>query len=155
MKQAADILQSFKKDVSYAFSGGNIITKIPQSELNQAHYNFTKTNNATKGMDNTSKKASGVNSIDDIVGGAKNITAHENYKEVLKTTQDANPLVESLRETGKLPGNFVSKNAAIQNGWKPGKALENYVPGGQIGGDIFQFCLKVQEEYGVKRMWDF
>ncbi|MBC6971259.1 colicin [Bacillus sp. Xin] len=43
MKQASEILQSFKKDVSFAFSGGNIITKIPQSELNQAYYNFAKT----------------------------------------------------------------------------------------------------------------
>ncbi|EOQ05905.1 T7SS effector LXG polymorphic toxin [Bacillus cereus] len=43
MKHASEILQSFKKDVSYAFSGGTIITKIPQSELNQAYYNFAKT----------------------------------------------------------------------------------------------------------------
>ncbi|KXY72467.1 colicin, partial [Bacillus wiedmannii] len=43
MRHASEILQSFKKDVSYAFSGGTIITKIPQSELNQAYYNFAKT----------------------------------------------------------------------------------------------------------------
>ncbi|WP_018781584.1 T7SS effector LXG polymorphic toxin [Bacillus sp. 95MFCvi2.1] len=43
LKQASEILQSFKKDVSFAFSGGNIITKIPQSELKQAYYNFAKT----------------------------------------------------------------------------------------------------------------
>lgn len=25
----------------------------------------------------------------------------------------------------------------MANGWKPGKALNNYIPGGQIGGDEF------------------
>ncbi|WP_262386309.1 hypothetical protein, partial [Bacillus sp. Xin] len=61
LKQVSEILQSFKKDVSYAFSGGNILTKIPQSELNQDYYNFAKTNNATKGMDNTNNKTSEAN----------------------------------------------------------------------------------------------
>ncbi|MBC6975413.1 colicin [Bacillus sp. Xin] len=54
LKQAADILQSFKKDVSFAFSGGNIITKIPQSELNQAYYNFAKT------IDSNARKQPGI-----------------------------------------------------------------------------------------------
>ncbi|WP_268746097.1 ribonuclease domain-containing protein [Geobacillus sp. FSL W8-0032] len=50
----------------------------------------------------------------------------------------ANPLVDSLRKTGQLPPNYVSKTAAMQKGWALGKALHNYVPGGQIGGDIFK-----------------
>ncbi|PEP80681.1 colicin [Bacillus toyonensis] len=54
LRSAADILQSFKKDVSFAFSGGNIITKIPQSELKQAYYNFAKT------IDGNARKQPGI-----------------------------------------------------------------------------------------------
>lgn len=46
--------------------------------------------------------------------------------------------MESLRATGELPSNYVTKADAMAKGWKPGKALNNYVPGGQIGGDVFQ-----------------
>ena len=44
-----DILQSFKRDASYAFSsdGGNSITKIPQGELIQAYYKFAKSKDGT------------------------------------------------------------------------------------------------------------
>lgn len=70
--------------------------------------------------------------------GADNVASHAKYKEILDVTQSANPLVESLRKTGRLPSNFVDKTVAEQHGWKPGKALNNYVPGGQIGGDVFQ-----------------
>ncbi|HDR6311939.1 TPA: colicin [Bacillus cereus] len=54
LKQVSKILQSFKKDVSYAFAGGNILTKIPQSELNQAYYNFAKT------IDGNARKQPGI-----------------------------------------------------------------------------------------------
>ncbi|BDG32539.1 ribonuclease domain-containing protein [Parageobacillus thermoglucosidasius] len=70
--------------------------------------------------------------------GADNIALYAKYKEVLKATELANPLVDSLRQTGKLPSNYVSKTVAMQKGWAPGKALNNYVPGGQIGGDVFK-----------------
>lgn len=49
----------------------------------------------------------------------------------------ANPLVESLRTTGNLPPEYITKTDAALQGWKPGKALGNSVPGGQIGGDVF------------------
>ena len=55
----------------------------------------------------------------------------------LKTTQAANEVVESLQATGKLPSNYVDKMQAAQQGWQPGKALNNSVPGGQMGGDVF------------------
>lgn len=32
----------------------------------------------------------------------------------------------------------MTKADAMQNGWKPGKALNNTTPGGQIGGDVFE-----------------
>ncbi|EJS58202.1 hypothetical protein ICG_01941 [Bacillus cereus BAG1X1-3] len=80
LKQASDILQSFKKDVSYAFSGGNgirsgsdiaqdTLQKFESSPSSGGHVNKVKENgkldkeeNATKGMDNTSNKTSGLNS---------------------------------------------------------------------------------------------
>ncbi|MDR4903054.1 T7SS effector LXG polymorphic toxin [Bacillus mycoides] len=79
LKQTADILQSFKKDVSYAFSGGNgirsgsdiaqdTLQKFESSPSSGGHVNKVKENgkldkaeNATKGMDNTSNKTSGDN----------------------------------------------------------------------------------------------
>ena len=69
---------------------------------------------------------------------AHNSANYAKYKEVLKTTESANPLVDSLRQTGKLPPNYITKDQAISLGWKPGKALNNYAPGKQIGGDIFK-----------------
>ncbi|MDT0017146.1 hypothetical protein QJV03_08130 [Listeria swaminathanii] len=45
------------------------------------------------------------------------------YKDVLGTTEKANPLVDSLRETGKLPDNFISKCLAIEKRWRPGTIL--------------------------------
>jgi filamentous hemagglutinin len=69
---------------------------------------------------------------------ARNAASFARYKEILAVSEKANPLVDSLRETGQLPSNFVTKQQAIAAGWKPGKALENYIPGGQIGGDVFQ-----------------
>jgi len=32
---------------------------------------------------------------------------------------------------------------AVLNGWKPGKALNNYVSGGQLGGDVFKNTTNV------------
>ena len=46
-------------------------------------------------------------------------------------------VIDSLKNTGKLPSNYVTKAQAQAAGWSKGKALGNYVPGGQIGGDIF------------------
>ena len=56
----------------------------------------------------------------------------------LKTTQAANEVADSLRATGQLPNIYVTKSQAYQQGWQEGKAVNNYVPGGQLGGDIFR-----------------
>lgn len=37
----------------------------------------------------------------------------------------------------KLPLNYITKLDAMKNGWRPGNALNNYVNGAQIGGDIY------------------
>ncbi|WP_157876858.1 polymorphic toxin-type HINT domain-containing protein [Streptomyces graminilatus] len=57
---------------------------------------------------------------------------------ILGVAEAANPLMESLRATGKLPGNYVTKAQAAAAGWEPGKALGNRIPGAQIGGDVFE-----------------
>nr|WP_276318282.1 ribonuclease domain-containing protein [Serratia microhaemolytica] len=68
---------------------------------------------------------------------AYNAATYAGLKLDLKTTEAANQVVESLRTTGELPSNYLSKSQAISNGWKKGKALNNTVPGGQLGGDVF------------------
>jgi filamentous hemagglutinin len=40
--------------------------------------------------------------------------------------------------TGQLPRNYVTKAEAYAQGWQEGKAVNNYVAGGQIGGDVFR-----------------
>ncbi len=76
----------------------------------------------------------------------KNVALHEKYKEVLRTMEKANPLIENLILKGKLPDNFITKEEAMKKGWRPGKAIENYKEGGQIGGDIFKNSDKVLPE---------
>jgi filamentous hemagglutinin len=71
-------------------------------------------------------------------GGTANAASGAGLNQVLSTAEKANPLVESLRSTGELPPNYLTKDDAIQNGWRPGKALGNSVADGQIGGDIFE-----------------
>ncbi|WP_229068812.1 RHS repeat-associated core domain-containing protein [Actinoplanes sp. DH11] len=70
--------------------------------------------------------------------GAENVNAAVGLRNSLTTAQAANPLMDSLRATGRLPSNYVTKTQAQAAGWEPGKALGNKVPGGQIGGDPFR-----------------
>ncbi|HDR8172620.1 TPA: hypothetical protein QC096_003861 [Bacillus thuringiensis] len=51
LKPMLEMLQSFKRDASYAFSsvGGTIVTKIPQGELIEAYYKFAKSKDGAKG----------------------------------------------------------------------------------------------------------
>ncbi|PGT04628.1 MULTISPECIES: hypothetical protein [Bacillus cereus group] len=53
------MLQSFKRDASYAFSsvGGTIITKIPQGELIEAYYKFAKSKDGDKGTGEIAKES--------------------------------------------------------------------------------------------------
>jgi hypothetical protein len=69
--------------------------------------------------------------------GMANSAQYLDMKNFYLTAQETNPLVESLKSTGKLPNYYVDKTAAMSRGWAPGKALNNFVPGGQLGGDIF------------------
>jgi hypothetical protein len=72
-----------------------------------------------------------------VSGSARNAALFEKYRQVLATTEAANPLVESLLASGRLPSNYVTREQALIAGWRPGKALDNYIPGGQLGGNEF------------------
>ena len=69
---------------------------------------------------------------------ASNAARGAALRKVLRVTEAANPLVDGLRATGRLPSNFVTQAQARAAGWAPGKALDNYIPGRQIGGDVFR-----------------
>ncbi|WP_242226480.1 T7SS effector LXG polymorphic toxin [Bacillus cereus group sp. BfR-BA-01358] len=55
LKPTLEMLQSFKKEASYAFSsvGGTVVTKIPQGELIEAYYKFAKSKDGGKGTGDT------------------------------------------------------------------------------------------------------
>ncbi len=55
------MLQSFKRNASYAFSsvGGTIVTKIPQGELIEAYYKFVKSKDGGKGVSGAGSKIDG------------------------------------------------------------------------------------------------
>jgi len=46
-------------------------------------------------------------------------------------------VVETVRESGRLPENYVTKDAAAALGWRPGSDLCAAAPGRVIGGDRF------------------
>ena len=80
-----------------------------------------------------------VGKAESIAGNAAhNAASYAGLKLDLKTTEAANEAIESLRATGNLPSNYVSKMNAYASGWSEGKAVNNYVPSGQIGGDVFR-----------------
>ncbi|WP_282702689.1 ribonuclease domain-containing protein [Streptomyces sp. CC219B] len=85
--------------------------------------------------------------------GADSLYNASRLTSVLSTTEKANPLIDSLRKTGKLPPNYVTKSQAAQKGWEPGKALGNHVPGGQIGGDVFRDPASIGLPTKSGRVW--
>ena len=69
---------------------------------------------------------------------AKASANFEGLKLDLETTQAANEVVESLRNTGELPDHYITTDIAKANGWSRGKAVGTSNPGKQIGGDMFE-----------------
>ncbi|CDN36513.1 unnamed protein product [Bacillus thuringiensis DB27] len=55
LKPTLEMLQSFKREASYAFSsiGGTNVTKIPQGELIEGYYKFAKSKDGGKGTGKT------------------------------------------------------------------------------------------------------
>ena len=50
---------------------------------------------------------------------------------------DLAPVLQSLRDTGRLPRSFVTKEQARALGWRPGADLWAHAPGKSIGGNRF------------------
>lgn len=67
----------------------------------------------------------------------RNAASFAQLKAFFQAAEAAGPVIRSLKETGTLPANYVTKAQAQAQGWAQGKALENFVPSGQIGGDVF------------------
>ena len=44
----------------------------------------------------------------------------------------------SLFYNKQLPANYISKKAAENNGWSPGKSLSNFISDKMIGGEIYK-----------------
>jgi RHS repeat-associated protein len=86
-------------------------------------------------------------------GPAHNAADAVKLTDNLRTAELANPLVDSLRTTGRLPANFVTKAEAMQAGWRPGKALNNSVSGGQLGGDRFRDPGAIGLPQATTRIW--
>ena len=61
-------------------------------------------------------------------------------------------VVESVRETGRLPADYVTKREAEALGWRPGSDLCDSAPGRVIGGDRF-FNREGRLPDGDGRVW--
>ena len=84
------------------------------------------------------KNANGWVDVLGLSGNPQSAAQGAKLKEFYTTAEKANPVVESLSQTGNLPPNYVTKAQAAAQGWEPGKAVGSHIPGAQIGGDVFQ-----------------
>ncbi len=73
-----------------------------------------------------------------IAQSAPNAARAARLASLLRTAELANPLADSLRTTGRLPSNYITKARAEAAGWAPGRAVGTTSPGAQIGGDLFR-----------------
>ncbi|MCC2379525.1 cytoplasmic protein [Bacillus wiedmannii] len=96
LKPTFEMLQSFKREASYAFSsvGGTIVTKIPQGELIEAYYKFAKSKDGGNGKPSSNKNTT-VDNFD-----AKTATNKQkgNYGEIKSSDNLLNN--QSLKEAG-------------------------------------------------------
>jgi RHS repeat-associated protein len=94
-----------------------------------------------------------LDAVEPVPSGAANAAWGPKLAEDLAAGEKANPLIESLTDTGQLPSNYVTKAQAAAAGWQPGKALGNYVPGGQLGGDVFTDPASIGLPTAPGRTW--
>ncbi|MGX5473010.1 hypothetical protein ACWKTL_21140 [Bacillus toyonensis] len=96
LKPTLEMLQSFKREASYALSsvGGTIVTKIPQGELIEAYYKFAKSKDGGNGKPSSNKNTT-VDNFD-----AKTATNKQkgNYGEIKSSDNLLNN--QSLKEAG-------------------------------------------------------
>ena len=58
--------------------------------------------------------------------------------ERFRVQKEGKDVISSLRNTGELPKDYITKEQAKQLGWKEGKSLNNFAPGKKLGGNIFE-----------------
>jgi len=68
---------------------------------------------------------------------ASNAALQQRHLDILRTQQAATPVINSLRQRGELPKEYVTKTQAKNAGWIKG-AVEKSLPNRKIGGDQFQ-----------------
>jgi RHS repeat-associated protein len=75
---------------------------------------------------------------EDAVRWNANSASYNKLKWFYKTAESANEVVNSLKSTGRLPSNYITKSEAMVAGWSPGKSVGSNIPGAQLGGDVFR-----------------
>ena len=135
LKPTLEMLQSFKREASYAFSsvGGTIITKIPQGELIEAYYKFAKSKDGGKGTGETLSKKK---SIPDFVK---------------KQWEAGNRFNKENRP--RYPYNEVELEAKEINGKK--YVVDSYIPGEEIVSRKFTQLAEVKEKTALSYLSEF
>ncbi|PFE20274.1 T7SS effector LXG polymorphic toxin [Bacillus cereus] len=135
LKPTLEILQSFKREASYAFSsvGGTIVTKIPQGELIEAYYKFAKSKDGGKGTGETLSKKK---SIPDFVK---------------KQWEAGNRFNKENRP--RYPYNEVELEAKEINGKK--YVVDSYIPGEEIVSRKFTQLAEVKEKTALSYLSEF
>ncbi|CGF80664.1 membrane protein [Streptococcus pneumoniae] len=129
LKPTLEMLQSFKREASYAFSsvGGTIITKIPQGELIEAYYKFAKSKDGGKGTGGFSNGTSRANKVNIPESSIK----HSNVGDF--TTHPKTGDISKMKGGGHGQSNieFLEKNNVDYN---INKVYENGVRVGNVPG---------------------
>ena len=135
LKPTLEMLQSFKRNASYAFSsvGGTIVTKIPQGELIEAYYKFAKSKDGGKGTGETLSKKK---SIPDFVK---------------KQWEAGNRFNKENRP--RYPYNEVELEAKEINGKK--YVVDSYIPGEEIVSRKFTQLAEVKEKTALSYLSEF
>ncbi|MBJ8072243.1 T7SS effector LXG polymorphic toxin [Bacillus cereus] len=135
LKPTLEMLQSFKRDASYAFSsvGGTIVTKIPQGELIEAYYKFAKSKDGDKGTDKTLSKKK---SIPDFVK---------------KQWEAGNRFNKENRP--RYTYNEIELEAKENNGKK--YVVDSYIPGEEIVSRKFTQLAEVKEKTALSYLSEF
>ncbi|HDR6758847.1 cytoplasmic protein [Bacillus cereus group sp. MYBK249-1] len=135
LKPTLEMLQSFKREASYALSsvGGTIVTKIPQGKLIEAYYKFAKSKDGGKGTGETLSKKK---SIPDFVK---------------KQWEAGNRFNKENRP--RYPYNEVELEAKEINGKK--YVVDSYIPGEEIVSRKFTQLAEVKEKTALSYLSEF
>lgn len=156
--------QAFKSIRTKGGEIGKLIRRLQQSgRLSETLRELARSREGLREID--ALRDAGELSLTDLLGARLrpdnllNSTAGRNSASAVRLARDlraaelANPVVDSLRLTGRLPSRYVTKSEAVAAGWKPGKALGNHLPNGQIGGDLFRDPRSIGLPTPPGRVW--